>query len=167
MIPDRVVVGVEDVNESQKLVFYQKLVRYFGGSSDANLAVEDTILGKTVAVWGLAFKPETDDMREVPSIVLIEKLVAAGCKVRAYDPIAMPEAKRRLGDSIEYCQDIYDAALGADALMLLTEWKVFRLPTWPAIKKLMNAPVIFDGRNIYDKKDLTELGFDYHCIGRN
>jgi len=163
----RILESVEDVNESQKLVLYQKLVRYFGGSSDADLAGEDAILGKTVAVWGLAFKPETDDMREAPSIVLIEKLIAAGCKVRAYDPIAMPEAKRRLGDSVEYCQDIYDAALGADALMLLTEWNAFRMPTWPAIKKLMNAPVIFDGRNIYDKKDLNELGFDYHCIGRN
>lgn len=163
----RILESVEDVNESQKQVLYQKLVRYFGGSSDAHSADEDAIQGKTIAVWGLAFKPETDDMREAPSIVLIEKLIAAGCKVRAYDPIAMPEAKRRLGDSVEYCQDIYDAALGADAIMLLTEWNAFRMPTWLVIKKLMNAPVIFDGRNIYDKKDLAELGFDYHCIGRN
>ena len=178
----RILESVEYVNESQKQVLYHKLIQYFGGLfsnkvSDRTLSLdlrnkiseagEKAIHGKTIAIWGLAFKPETDDMREAPSIILIEKLVAAGCKVRAYDPVAMPEAKRRLGDSIEYCQDIYDAVLGADALMLLTEWKVFRLPTWPAVKKLMNVPVIFDGRNIYDKKDLAELGFDHYCIGRN
>jgi len=178
----RILEAVEDVNESQKIVLYHKLIQYFGGlalntklekatslsnqNKELYAAGEEAIKGKTIAIWGLAFKPETDDMREAPSIVLIEKLVAAGCKIRAYDPIAMPEAKRRLGDSIEYCQGIYDAVLGADALMLLTEWKEFRLPTWPAIKKLMNIPVIFDGRNIYEKKDLTELGFDYNCIGR-
>ena len=175
--------AVEEVNERQKLVLYHKMVQYFGGLSQ-NIKLERTtildsgnkelyaagekaIRGKTIAVWGLAFKPETDDMREAPSIVLIEKLLAAGCKVRAYDPIAIPEAKRRLGNTVEYSKDIYDTVLGADALMLLTEWKEFRLPAWPAIKKLMNVPVIFDGRNIYEKRDLTDLGFDYHCIGRS
>jgi nucleotide sugar dehydrogenase len=179
----RILESVEEVNENQKLVLYHKLVQHFGAlalnrdvekSSTLDLedkalyeAGETAIKGRTIAIWGLSFKPETDDMREAPSIVLIEKLIAQGCKVRAYDPIAMPEAKRRLGGSVEYCKDIYDAVLGADALMLLTEWKEFRLPTWPAIKKLMNVPVIFDGRNIYERKDLQELGFDYHCIGRN
>ncbi|MCE5174448.1 MAG: UDP-glucose/GDP-mannose dehydrogenase family protein [Bacteroidales bacterium] len=179
----RILEAVEAVNESQKLVLYHKSVQYFGSlalnrkleiatsldSQDKALyaAGEKVIQGKTIAIWGLSFKPETDDMREAPSIVLIQKLVDAGCKIRAYDPIAMPEAKRILGeDSIEYCKDIYDAVLGADALMLLTEWKEFRLPAWPAIKKLMNVPVIFDGRNIYEKHELNELGFDYHCIGR-
>jgi UDPglucose 6-dehydrogenase len=172
----RILEAVEDVNENQKLVLYQKLIYYFGKMTSSDLkdkelyeAGEKSISGKTIAVWGLAFKPETDDMREAPSIVLINKLLEAGCKVRVYDPIAMPEGKRRLGEpaGIEYCKDIYDTVLGADALMLLTEWKEFRLPAWPAIKKLMNIPVIFDGRNIYEKKDLQELGFDYHCIGRN
>ncbi|MDD4712784.1 MAG: UDP-glucose/GDP-mannose dehydrogenase family protein [Bacteroidales bacterium] len=179
----RILEAVEAVNESQKLVLYHKSVQYFGSLAlnrkleittalnSQNKALyaagEKTIQGKTIAIWGLSFKPETDDMREAPSIVLIKKLVDAGCKIRAYDPIAMPEAKRILGeDSIEYCKDIYDAVLGADALMLLTEWKEFRLPAWPAIKKLMNVPVIFDGRNIYEKHELNELGFDYHCIGR-
>ncbi|MDD2612231.1 MAG: UDP-glucose/GDP-mannose dehydrogenase family protein [Bacteroidales bacterium] len=179
----RILEAVEAVNESQKLVLYHKSVQYFGSLAlDRKLEIttalnsqnkalyaagEKTIQGKTIAIWGLSFKPETDDMREAPSIVLIKKLVDAGCKIRAYDPIAMPEAKRILGeDSIEYCKDIYDAVLGADALMLLTEWKEFRLPAWPAIKKLMNVPVIFDGRNIYEKHELNELGFDYHCIGR-
>ncbi|MCK9312081.1 MAG: UDP-glucose/GDP-mannose dehydrogenase family protein [Bacteroidales bacterium] len=179
----RILEAVEAVNESQKLVLYHKSIQYFGSlvlnrkleittsldSQDKALyeAGEKAIQGKTIAIWGLSFKPETDDMREAPSIVLIQKLVEAGCKIRAYDPIAMPEAKRRLGeDSIEYCKDIYDAVLGTDALMLLTEWKEFRLPSWLVIKKLMNVPVIFDGRNIYEKHELNELGFDYHCIGR-
>ncbi|MDD4921059.1 MAG: UDP-glucose/GDP-mannose dehydrogenase family protein [Bacteroidales bacterium] len=174
--------AVEDVNERQKLVLYHKMVQYFGALSqnikmekatsldfknkELYAAGEKSIQGKTIAIWGLSFKPETDDMREAPSIAVIEKLLAAGCKVRAYDPIAIPEAKHKFGASIEYCKDIYDTVLGADALMLLTEWKEFRLPTWPAIKKLMNIPVIFDGRNIYERHELAELGFDYHCIGR-
>jgi len=151
----RILQAVEDVNNSQKLILFDKLVRYFG-----------RIKGKTIAIWGLSFKPETDDIREAPSLAIIGKLLEAGCQVRVYDPVAMEEAKRRLGDSVEYCKDIYDTVLGADALMLLTEWKEFRLPAWAAIKKLMTVPVIFDGRNIYERKDLAEQGFDYHCIGR-
>lgn len=167
----KILEAVEDVNERQKLVLYHKLVNYLSSvspdSKESYALGEKALKGKTIAVWGLAFKPETDDMREAPSIVMIEKLREMGCKIRVYDPIAMVEGQRRLGvDQIEYCKDIYDTCLGADALMLLTEWKEFRLPAWPAIRKLMNTPVIFDGRNIYEKKDLNELGFDYHCIGR-
>jgi len=179
----RILEAVEEVNDRQKLVLYHKMVQYFGSLSQNKKLVKTTSLdfnnkelyaagekeiqGKTIAIWGLAFKPETDDMREAPSLVLINKLLESGCKVRVYDPIAMREAKHKLGDTVEYCKDIYDTVLGVDALMLLTEWKEFRLPAWPAIKKLMNIPVIFDGRNIYESKDLQEMGFDYYCIGRD
>ena len=177
----RILSAVEDVNNDQKLVLYKKLVNYYGkigglSNSQSNFeivndealfaACEKLLAGKTIAIWGLAFKPETDDMREAPSLVLIDKLLKAGCHVRAYDPIAMVETKHRIGDKIDYAKDIYDAVLGADALMLLTEWKEFRLPSWAAIKKLMNTPVVFDGRNIYQIQDLKEAGFDYHCIGK-
>lgn len=107
---------------------------------------------KTIAIWGLAFKPETDDMREAPALVLIDKLRQAGCKIRVYDPAAMEECKRRIGDSVYYAHDMYDAVLDADVLMLVTEWKEFRLPSWPVIKKTMTQPIVLDGRNIYDKK---------------
>ena len=119
--------------------------------------------GKTIALWGLAFKPETDDMREAPSLVLIDKLLKAGCKVRA---AAMDECRRRIGESIYYARDMYDAVLDADALMLVTEWKEFRLPSWAVIKKTMERAVVLDGRNIYDKKEMEELGFVYSCIGK-
>ena len=123
--------------------------------------------GKRIALWGLAFKPETDDMREAPSLVLIEKLRNAGCLVSAYDPVAIPEAQRRLPeDVISYVKDIYEAVIDADALLLVTEWKEFRMPSWSVIKKLMATPLILDGRNIYDKAELEEAGFIYHCIGR-
>jgi len=177
----KILEAVEEVNDKQKLVLFHKLVQYFGSlalnkklSKTTSLdfmnkelyhAGEKALQGKTIAIWGLAFKPETDDMREAPSLVIIEKLLAAGCKVRAYDPIAMEESKRRIGDTIEYCNDIYETVVDADALMLLTEWKEFRMPSWTAIKKLMNVPVIFDGRNIYESKDIIDKGFDYHCIG--
>ena len=121
---------------------------------------------KTIAIWGLAFKPETDDMREAPALVLIDELLKAGCKVRAYDPAAMNECRRRIGESIYYATDMYDAALDADALMLVTEWKEFRLPSWADIKKAMRTPVLLDGRNIYEKKEIEDLGFTYHCIGK-
>ncbi|MCK9344259.1 MAG: UDP-glucose 6-dehydrogenase, partial [Massilibacteroides sp.] len=122
--------------------------------------------GKRIALWGLSFKPDTDDMREAPSLNIIEKLLDAGCIVLAYDPIAMDEAKRRIGDRISYAKDIYDAVIDADAILMVTEWKEFRLPSWPAIKKLMVSPVVIDGRNLYDIKELEENGFVYHCIGR-
>ena len=153
--PMRVLQAVEEVNETQKEILFHKFNRHFGGE----------IKGKTVALWGLSFKPQTDDMREAPALVLIEKLLAAGCKVCAYDPIAMHEAKRKLGDTITYANDIYETAQNADAILLVTEWKEFRLPDWSAIKKAMKTPVVFDGRNIYDRKDLEQEGFIYYGLG--
>lgn len=117
-------------------------------------------------MWGLAFKPETDDMREAPSLVLIDKLLASGCEVYVYDPVSMEETRRRLGNTVHYAKDIYDAVVDADALLLVTEWKEFRMPSWSAVKKLMATPLILDGRNIYDVKELEENGFVYHCVGR-
>ncbi|MCE8924042.1 UDP-glucose dehydrogenase family protein [Bacteroides ovatus] len=152
----RVLTAVEEVNENQKSVLFEKLVKQFNGD----------LQGKTVALWGLAFKPETDDMREAPALVLIDRLLKAGCKVRAYDPAAMQECKRRIGDTIYYACDMYDAVLDADVLMLVTEWKEFRLPSWAVIKKTMSRQIVLDGRNIYDKKEMEELGFIYHCIGK-
>lgn len=152
----RVLQAVEEVNEKQKSVLFEKLQRHFSGD----------LQDKTIALWGLAFKPETDDMREAPSLILINKLLNAGCKVRVYDPAAMTECRRRIGDSVCYATDMYDAALDADALMLVTEWKEFRLPSWAVIKKAMRTPVLLDGRNIYEKKEIEELGFTYHCIGK-
>jgi UDPglucose 6-dehydrogenase len=151
----RVLTAVEEVNEAQKSVLFNKLNNIYNG----NLA------GRTVAVWGLAFKPETDDMREAPSLVLIDKLIKAGCDVRVYDPIAMDECKRRIGDIVYYAKDMYDAVIDADALMLLTEWKEFRMPSWTVIHKAMKDNIVLDGRNIYDKKEMTELNFNYRCIG--
>lgn len=152
----RVLKMVEEVNESQKDILFRKLQKYY----------HNDLKGKTIAMWGLAFKPETDDMREAPALVLIEKLLAVGCQIRVYDPVAMDEAKRRVGDSVYYSRDMYDALLNADALLLVTEWKAFRLPAWGVMKKTMNQCVIFDGRNIYDAHELQELGITYHCIGR-
>ena len=150
--------AVERVNEKQKSVLFDKLVKSFGS--------KEALKGKTIAMWGLSFKPETDDMRESTALVMIGLLLEAGCTVRAYDPVAMPECKRRIGDSVTYCNDMYDAVLDADALLLLTEWKEFRLPTWAVIKKAMKQPLVIDGRNIFDSEDMAENGFDYHCIGK-
>ena len=152
----RVLRAVEDVNEAQKGVLFEKLMKQFNGD----------LKGKTIALWGLAFKPETDDMREAPGLVLIDKLLKAGCQIRAYDPAAMNECKRRIGDVIYYARDMYDAVLDADVLMLITEWKEFRLPSWAVIKQTMNQQIVLDGRNIYDKKEMEELGFIYSCIGK-
>ena len=149
--------SVELVNERQKKILFEKLKRAYAG---------EELAGKTIALWGLSFKPETDDMRESTALVMIQLLLEAGCKVRAYDPVAMDECKRRIGDSIVYCRDKYDAVLDADALILLTEWKEFRLPTWPVVKKAMKRPLVIDGRNIFDSEELEENGFEYHCIGR-
>lgn len=149
--------AVERVNERQKSILFDKLKRAFDGES---------LEGKTIALWGLSFKPETDDMRESTALVMIGLLLEAGCTVRAYDPVAMSECKRRVGDRISYCRDMYDAVLEADALLLLTEWKEFRLPTWGVIRKAMRRPLVIDGRNIFDSEELEENGFEYHCIGK-
>lgn len=152
----RVLKAVEEVNELQKSALFDKLMKQFDGN----------LKNKTIALWGLAFKPETDDMREAPSLVLINKLLDAGCKIRVYDPVAIEESKRRVGDVIYYAKDMYDALLDADAMLMITEWKEFRLPAWGIVKKTMRTHIILDGRNIYDKKELEELGFTYHCIGK-
>ncbi len=154
--PMRILQAVEDVNEHQKTVLFRKLEAHFGGQ----------LQGRKVAMWGLAFKPETDDMREAPSLVLIELLLAAGCHVMAYDPVAIPEARRRIGDRIAYANNIYETVEDADVLMIVTEWKEFRLPAWPRIRSLMKTPLILDGRNIYNIAEIEEAGFTYHCIGR-
>ena len=149
--------AVERVNERQKGILFEKLQKAFNGES---------LKGKTIALWGLSFKPETDDMRESTALVIIQKLLDAGCTIRAYDPIAMDECRRRMGDSVLYCRDMYDAVLDADALLLLTEWKEFRLPTWGVIRKAMRHPLVIDGRNIFDIDEVLESGFEYHCIGK-
>lgn len=148
--------AVEEVNENQKHVLYNKLSKYYGGD----------LKGKTIAMWGLAFKPETDDMREATSLVTISLLLEAGCTVRVYDPVAMNECRRRIGDKVYYATDMYDAVLDADALLMLTEWKQFRLPSWGVVNKSMKNPLIIDGRNIYDAEELKQNGFEYYCIGR-
>ena len=150
--------AVERVNERQKTILYEKLLKAFGS--------KEALKGKTIAMWGLSFKPETDDMRESTALVMIQLLLEAGCIVRAYDPVAMTECKRRIGESITYCNDMYDAVLDADALLLLTEWKEFRLPSWAVIRKAMRNALVIDGRNIFDAEDLEETGFEYHCIGK-
>ena len=156
--PMRVLQAVEEVNADQKLVLYKKIVSHFGG--------EEQLKGKVVAMWGLAFKPETDDMREAPSLVLIDKLIKAGAIVKVYDPVAMNECRRRLGDSVTYAQDMYDAVDGADALMLVTEWKELRMPNVNKLLDNMRGRLILDGRNILDAEELQQAGFEYHCIGR-
>jgi UDPglucose 6-dehydrogenase len=123
------------------------------------------LTGKLIAIWGLSFKPETDDMREAPSLVIIEKLLAAGCRVKGYDPQAIKEAKRILGDKIEFAENQYEALIDADCLLLLTEWQEFRYPNFKAMAKLMKRNLIFDGRNILDAAEMQEFGFDYFCIG--
>ena len=158
----KVLKAVEEVNEHQKRILFSKLLKHFGNA----------IEGKTIAVWGLSFKPNTDDVREAPSLVLIKKLLKAGCKIRVFDPVAMPEAQKafeRLGFKVDgniyFANDIYDAVLDADALMLVTEWKEFRMPSWGVVRKSMKGKIILDGRNIYDADELTDYGFTYDCIG--
>lgn len=150
----KVLKAVEEVNERQKTVLFKKLQKYY-----------PSLEGKTIALWGLAFKPETDDMREATSLVMIDLLTKAGAKVKVYDPVAMDECRRRVGDKVMYAEDMYDAILDADALLLLTEWKQFRLPSWKVLQRVMKSPLILDGRNIYDAKELSDLGFQYECIG--
>ena len=156
--PMRVLQAVEEVNKDQKLVLYRKIVNYYGG--------EEQLKDKTVAIWGLAFKPETDDMREAPSLVLIDLLLKAGAHVKVYDPVAMDECRRRIGDKVTYAHDMYDAVDGADALMLVTEWKELRMPNMETLKGKMRGRLVLDGRNILDADELHQAGFDYHCIGR-
>lgn len=152
----KVLKAVEEVNETQKSILFKKLLEYY----------QNDLKGKKIAIWGLAFKPETDDMREATSLVMIQKLTKAGCKVKVYDPIAINECKRRIGNTVEYATDMYDAVLNADALLLLTEWKQFRMPSWGVVKKTMNQAVLIDGRNIYEEQEMKEIGFDYMCIGK-
>ncbi len=155
-----VVEAVEAVNDRQKHTLFQKLVAHFGSA--------EALKGKRIAVWGLSFKPETDDMREAPSLILIHSLLEAGCTVTAFDPIAISEAKRRLGDNsnIEYATDKYAAVNDADALVVVTEWKTFRVPSWPVVAKAMRGNVVIDGRNIYDAQEINAAGLNYYSIGR-
>lgn len=152
----RVIEAVESVNEEQKNIVFDKLLTAFNGD----------LKGKTIALWGLSFKPETDDMREAPALVVIDKLLEAGAMINVFDPIAMDETKRRIGEVVTYCKDMYEAVIDADAIALMTEWKQFRMPSWAIIHKAMKSHVVIDGRNIYDGKELKELGFTYSRIGQ-
>ena len=155
-VPMGVLQAVELVNESQKTILFRKLQKYIS---------LDQLKGATVSLWGLSFKPNTDDMREAPSVVLANALLAGGCKVKVYDPIAMEEAHKQLGDTVYYASDIYDAVNDAEALFLVTEWKEFRAPNWSVVRKAMAGNIIIDGRNIYDGNELREAGFVYEGIG--
>lgn len=150
-----IIEAVEKVNEQQKVVVFNKLKKALKNLSN-----------KRIAIWGLAFKPETDDMREAPALVVINRLLESGAEVVVYDPVAIEECKRRLGDKVKYAKDMYDAVIDADAIALITEWKQFRVPSWSIIKKAMRGNIIVDGRNIYDPTELAEEGFEYHCIGK-
>ncbi len=152
----RVIEAVETTNEHQKSIVFEKLRQALGGN----------LRGKRIALWGLAFKPETDDMREAPALVIIDKLIEAGAVINVFDPIAMDECRRRIGDKVVYCKDMYEAVIDADAVALVTEWKQFRMPSWAIIRRVMKSNIIVDGRNIYDPSELEEEGFEYHCIGR-
>lgn len=154
----RVLSAVEEVNDRQKSIVFEKLVRNLGGV--------EALKGKKIAIWGLAFKPETDDMREATSLVTMRLLTEAGATVRVFDPVAMDECRRRVGDAVEYAKDMYDCVLDADALLMLTEWKQFRLPSWGVIIRSMKRPLVIDGRNIYDPADMETQGLEYSCIGR-
>ena len=149
-----VIEAVERVNEKQKSIVYDKIIKAVG-----------SVKGKTVAIVGLAFKPETDDMREAPALVVIDKLLKDGATVRVFDPVAMDECRRRIGDTVTYCKNMYDAADGADVFALMTEWRQFRMPSWNVVQKVMNGNVIIDGRNIYDRQELEGFGFKYTRIG--
>ncbi len=151
----KVLKAVESVNQHQKLVLFNKIMRYF----------KNDVKGKTIGIWGLSFKPQTDDMREAPSLYIIDGLVKEGAIVKAYDPVAAEEAKHHFGNSISYYEDQYEALIDADCLAILTEWPEFKFPNFKVIKKLLKAPIIFDGRNIYDRNEMKKIGFNYSCIG--
>jgi UDPglucose 6-dehydrogenase len=155
--PLRLLEAVENINEDQKRIIAAKVKNYFNND----------VKGKTFALWGLSFKPNTDDMREAPSVVIVKELIEAGAKIKAYDPVAIGEAKKELGNSITFGQDPYDVLIDADGLLLLTEWPEFRIPNYNVMSKLMNHKVVFDGRNIYDMNEMNENGFDYFGIGRS
>lgn len=151
----RVLEAVEQVNEEQKGILFEKLSKHYNGD----------LQGRVVTLWGLAFKPETDDVREAPSLILIEKLLEAGCQIKAYDPIAMQSCRDVVGDKITFCRDMYEATIDSEALMLITEWKEFRVPSLAALKSTMRTPLVLDGRNIYDREEMEEHGFTYYKIG--
>ena len=151
----RILEAVEEVNDAQKSVLFQKITNHLGLD----------LHGKTFAMWGLSFKPNTDDMREAPSLVLIDKIVAAGGKIIAYDPVSITQTKHMIGDKIVYVEDPYEALNNADALLLVTEWSEFKLPDWDMVSQKMNRKLVFDGRNIYDRAEMSELGYSYFCIG--
>ncbi|MBS1510967.1 MAG: UDP-glucose/GDP-mannose dehydrogenase family protein [Bacteroidetes bacterium] len=153
----RVLKAVEAVNKDQKMIIFNKIKSYFDGELE----------GRTIALWGLSFKPQTDDMREAPSLVIVKQLLEAGAKVKAYDPVAIKEAKHHFGDSIAYCEDQYETLIDADCLAILTEWPEFKFPNFKIVRKLLNNPAVFDGRNIYDKNEMRSNGFNYYCIGIN
>jgi len=152
----KVLKAVEEVNQKQKSILVEKLMRRFDGH----------LKGKNIAIWGLSFKAGTDDMREATSLTVIDRLTKAGAKIRVYDPVAMNECRRRMGNTVEYATDAYDALVDADALLMLTEWKQFRIPSWKVVLRTMRQPIIFDGRNIYDPAELSHSGIEYHSIGR-
>lgn len=154
--PLRILQAVEDVNDDQKLILFNKIKNHFGAE----------LKGKTICIWGLSFKPNTDDMREAPSLTIIQKLIEHGATIKAYDPVAMDEAKRIFGTEIELCKDMYEAAVDADALALITEWTEFRMPNYTVLAKLLKNKIVFDGRNIYDPSEMQENGFNYYGIGR-
>lgn len=151
----KVIEAVEEVNHNQKAIVYRKLKHTLGDLRD-----------KRIAIWGLSFKPETDDMREAPALEVIDRLIADGAKVVVYDPVAMDECRRRIGDGVTYAKDMYEAIIDADALAMLTEWKQFRVPSWKIMARAMSRKLVIDGRNIYDPAELSEEGFEYHCIGK-
>lgn len=153
--PLRILESVEEANDHQKTIIGEKVIQHFG-----------QLTGKKIAVWGLSFKPETDDMREAPSLVIIQSLLDAGAEVVAYDPVAMEECKRILGDKIKYVKEKHEALLDANALVVVTEWAEFRVPNYLMMEKLMKQKVLFDGRNIFDPAEMAEYGFSYYCIGR-
>ena len=157
----KVIKSVEEANNRQKGVIVDKILKHFKSTASSNL-----LAGKIIGVWGLSFKPRTDDMREAPSITIINRLLHAGANIRAHDPEAMDEAKKVFGSKIEYIQDNYEVVKGADALVIITEWNEFRRPNFEKMKKLMRSPVIFDGRNIFDPKEMRSIGFTYYGIGR-
>ena len=152
----KILKSVEEVNDKQKEVLFHKVNKHFNGN----------LKGKKIALWGLSFKPNTDDMREAPALVIIKMLLEAGATVRVYDPVAMEESVRRIGNIVEYAKDAYDATIDADALLLVTEWSEFRILNFPMLKKLMKGNVVVDGRNIYEQEEMKENGFAYYCIGR-
>jgi UDPglucose 6-dehydrogenase len=163
----RVLKSVEAVNERQKRLLSDLVLRHFAGERQKGAtAAKKPLAGRTIAVWGLSFKPRTDDMREAPSIVIINNLLRAGAAVRVHDPVAMDEARRIFGKRIQYEKDDYETLRGADALAVVTEWSEFRTPNFPRIKQLLKKPVIFDGRNIYNQDELRKRGFTYYGIGR-